>query len=80
MLDSQHFGERWARHWMDLVRYAETCGHEFDYPIPYATDYRDYLIRAFNDDVPYDQFTMEHIAGDLIESPRINEKNIMSLS
>ena len=74
MLDSQHFGERWARHWMDLVRYAETCGHEFDYPIPYATDYRDYLIRAFNDDVPYDQFTMEHIAGDLIESPRINEK------
>ena len=74
LLDSQHFGERWARHWMDLVRYAETCGHEFDYPIPYATDYRDYLIRAFNDDVPYDQFTMEHIAGDLIESPRINEK------
>ena len=73
LLASPHFGERWARHWMDLVRYAETCGHEFDYPIPYATDYRDYLIRAFNNDVPYNQFTMEHIAGDLIKSPRINK-------
>ena len=73
LLNSEHFGERWARHWMDLVRYAETCGHEFDYPIPYATDYRDYLIRAFNSDVPYNQFTKEHIAGDLIKSPRINK-------
>ena len=73
LLNSGHFGERWARHWMDLVRYAETCGHEFDYPIPYATDYRDYLIRAFNSDVPYNQFTKEHIAGDLIKSPRINK-------
>ena len=70
LLDSSHFGERWARHWMDLVRYAETCGHEFDYPIPGAHHYRDYLIRSFNADVPYDQFVREHIAGDLLDDPR----------
>jgi len=72
LLASPHFGERWARHWMDLVRYAEGFGHEFDFPINYAYEYRDYLIRAFNADVPYDQFVMEHIAGDLIEKPRLN--------
>ncbi|NND95852.1 MAG: DUF1549 domain-containing protein, partial [Pirellulaceae bacterium] len=70
LLHSPHFGEKWTRHWMDLVRYAETYGHEFDYPLPHATEYRDYLIRAFNADVPYDQFIREHIAGDLIEKPR----------
>lgn len=70
LLASPHFGERWARHWMDLTRYAETCGHEFDYPIRNAYLYRDYLIRAFNADVPYDQFVREHIAGDLLEEPR----------
>ena len=72
LLDSPHFGEKWARHWMDLVRYAETYGHEFDYPIPQPTEYRDYLIRAFNADVPYDQFVIEHIAGDMLEKPRRN--------
>lgn len=72
LLDSPHFGEKWARHWMDLVRYAETYGHEFDYPIAGATEYRDYLIRAFNNDVPYDQFVKEHIAGDLLPEPRRN--------
>ena len=58
---------------MDLVRYAETYGHEFDYPIHFAHEYRDYLIRAFNEDLPFDQFAREHIAGDLIAKPRINE-------
>ncbi|MDF1756634.1 MAG: PSD1 and planctomycete cytochrome C domain-containing protein [Verrucomicrobiales bacterium] len=72
LLASPHFGEKWARHWMDLVRYAETYGHEFDYPLDYAHEYRDYLIRAFNADVPYDQFLKEHIAGDLLERPRRN--------
>jgi len=72
LLASPHFGEKWARHWMDLVRYAETCGHEFEYPIPHAWRYRDYLIRAFNADVPYDQFVTEHIAGDLLANPRRN--------
>lgn len=70
LLASPHFGERWARHWMDLARYAETYGHEFDYPIRNAWRYRDYLIRAFNADVPYDQFVVEHLAGDLLPQPR----------
>ncbi len=70
LLDSDHFGEKWARHWMDLVRYAETHGHEFDYPIHHAWRYRDYLIRAFNADVAYDQLITEHLAGDLLENPR----------
>ena len=74
LLASEHFGEKWARHWMDLVRYAETCGHEFDYPIPNAFRYRDYLIRAFNADVPYDQLIREHIAGDLLASPRLHPR------
>ena len=69
LLASQHFGERWARHWLDLMRYAETFGHEFDFPNQEVWRYRDYLIRAFNDDVPYDRFVMEHIAGDQI-APR----------
>ena len=72
-LNSPHFGERWARHWMDLVRFAETKGHEFDYAIPGAWRYRDYLIRAFNGDVPYNQLVKEHLAGDLLPQPRINE-------
>lgn len=70
LLASPHFGERWARHWLDLMRYAETLGHEFDYPLPYAWRYRDYVIRALNADVPYNQFVREHIAGDLLENPR----------
>jgi len=72
LLASPHFGERWARHWLDLVRYAETRGHEFDYLIPNAYQYRDYVIRAFNADVPYDRFVVEHLAGDLVAEPRRN--------
>lgn len=70
LLASPHFGERWARHWLDLVRYAESRGHEFDYVIPNAFQYRDYVIRALNADVPYDRFVVEHLAGDLIPEPR----------
>jgi hypothetical protein len=73
LLDSVHYGERWARHWLDLMRYAETMGHEFDYVIPNAWKYRDYVIRAFNEDVPFDQFAMEHIAGDLLDAPRFRK-------
>jgi len=72
LLASPQFGERWARHWLDLVRYAETRGHEFDYPIPNAWRYRDYVVRALNADVPYDQFVTEHLAGDLLDRPRLN--------
>jgi hypothetical protein len=70
LLASPRFGERWARHWLDLVRYAETLGHEFDYPLAHAWRYRDYVIRALNADVPYDQLVGEHIAGDLLPNPR----------
>ncbi|MDF1659395.1 MAG: PSD1 and planctomycete cytochrome C domain-containing protein [Verrucomicrobiales bacterium] len=70
LLTSPRFGEKWARHWMDLVRYADTYGHEFDYEIAHSHEYRDYLIRAFNADVPYDQLIREHVAGDLISTPR----------
>jgi len=70
LLASPHYGERWARHWLDLVRYAETYGHEGDYEKPNAYQYRDYVIRALNADVPYNQFVKEHIAGDLIAKPR----------
>jgi len=70
LLASPHYGERWARHWLDLVRYAETHGHEFDIDIPDAWRYRDYVIRAFNNDLPYNQFVIEHLAGDLLEKPR----------
>ena len=72
LLALPQFGERWGRHWLDLVRYAESRGHEFDYPIPNAYQYRDYVIRALNADLPYDQFVKEHLAGDLLPNPRLN--------
>ncbi len=72
LLASPHFGERWARHWFDLVRYGETRGHEFDPILPNAYQYRDYIIRAFNADVPYNQLVLEHLAGDLLEKPRLH--------
>ena len=71
LLASPHFGERWARHWMDLMRYAESRGHESDYIIANAWRYRDYLIRAFNEGVPYHQFLLEALAGDLLPKPRL---------
>ena len=71
-LASPRFGERWARHWMDLFRYSESHGSEGDPDIPFAWRYRDYLIRAFNADVSYDQLIREHLAGDLLPTPRLN--------
>jgi hypothetical protein len=73
LLAAPEFGERWARHWMDLTRFAETHGSEGDPAIPHAYQYRDYLIRALNADVSWDQLIREHIAGDLLPNPRINE-------
>jgi len=70
LLASPAYGERWGRHWLDLVRYAETHGHEFDYEIPDAWRYRDYVIRAFNADLPFDRFLTEHVAGDLLPPRR----------
>ena len=66
-LASEAFGERWGRHWLDLARYAETLAHEFDYDIPSAWRYREYVIDALNRDVPPARFVAEHLAGDLLE-------------
>jgi hypothetical protein len=74
LLASPAYGERWGRHWLDLVRFGEGMGHEFDYEIPNAYQYRDYVIRAMNADVPYDRFVREHIAGDLMAEPRFDPK------
>jgi len=67
LLASPHYGERWAQHWLDLVRYAETAGFKKDDIRPDAHKYRDYVIRAFNRDLPYDQFVAEQLAGDELE-------------
>src|SRR5262245_26895285 len=64
LLESPHYGEKWGRHWLDVVRYAETNGYERDGPKPYVWKYRDYVIRSFNADKPYDQFVKEQLAGD----------------
>lgn len=66
LLASPHFGERWARHWLDVVRFAESHGFEMNQPRPNAWPYRDYLIRAFNEDKPYDRFIIEQLAGDAL--------------
>ena len=71
LLASPHYGEKWARHWLDLVRFGETMGHEFDPDQPDAWRYRDYVIRAFNSDLPYDDFVREHLAGDLLARQRL---------
>ena len=66
LLASPHYGERWGRHWMDVVRYADTAGDNADYPVPEARLYRDYIIAAFNADKPFDEFIHEQVAGDLL--------------
>jgi hypothetical protein len=73
LLASPHYGERWGRHWLDLVRFAETNGHEYDNNKLDAWQYRDYVTRAFNEDVPYNTFVREHIAGDLLPKPRLSK-------
>ncbi len=67
LLASPHHGEHWARYWLDLVRYAETNSFERDNPKPFVWRYRDYVIRAFNSDKPYDQFLREQLAGDELD-------------
>jgi mono/diheme cytochrome c family protein len=67
LLASPHYGERWARHWLDVVHYGETHGYDKDKPRPHAWPYRDYLIRAFNEDRSYSQFVEEQLAGDALE-------------
>lgn len=67
LLQSPHYGEQWGRHWLDLVRYAETNSYERDGVKPNAWKYRDYVIQSFNDDKPYDQFVREQLAGDELD-------------
>ena len=76
LLASPHYGERWARHWLDVVRFAETNSFERDGAKPHAWRYRDYVIRAFNDDKPYDQFLREQLAGD--ELPQITRDSLVA--
>ncbi|MFN0051868.1 MAG: PSD1 and planctomycete cytochrome C domain-containing protein [Planctomycetales bacterium] len=71
LLESPHFGEHWARHWMDVVHYTDTHGYEWDAPAKSAWMYRDYLVRAFNADLPFQRLILEQIAGDLID-PRVD--------
>ena len=71
-LKSPHFGERIARHWMDVVRYTDTYGYEWDNPAKGSWEYRDYLIRAFNQDIGFNQLIREQIAGDLLATPRVD--------
>lgn len=66
LLGRPEYGERWGRHWLDVVRYADTAGDNSDFPIPQMHKYRDWVIHAFNRDLPYDQFIFEQLAGDLL--------------
>lgn len=80
LLDSPRFGERWGRHWLDVARYAESTGKEFNMPYQQAWRYRDYVIDSFNDDKPYDQFIREQIAGDLLPADDVDERNEMLIA
>lgn len=74
LLASPHYGEHWGRHWLDIVRYADTAGENSDHPLPHAWRYRNWVIAAFNDDKPYDEFVREQIAGDLLGTEGPPEK------
>lgn len=73
LLQSPHFGERWGRHWLDIARYADSDGYEKDRPRDHAWTYRDWVIRAFNEDLPFDRFTIEQLAGDLLPNPTLDQ-------
>lgn len=74
LIESKHFGERWARHWLDKARYADSDGYEKDRPRPNAWLYRDWVINAINTDMPFDKFTRDQLAGDLVDSPSSAQK------
>ncbi|HAB15132.1 MAG TPA: DUF1549 and DUF1553 domain-containing protein [Verrucomicrobiota bacterium] len=74
LLASPHFGERWGRHWLDLARYADTSGYQIDRERPWAWVYRDWVIRSFNRDQPFDQFTVEQLAGDLLPNATSDQR------
>lgn len=75
LLDSPAFGERWGRHWLDVARYGDSTGSSRNVPYPHAWRYRDYVIRAFNSDKPYNQFLLEQIAGDLLPAVTAEQRD-----
>jgi hypothetical protein len=79
LLSSPHYGERWGRHWLDLARYADSDGYEKDRPRPFAWRYRDWVIAAINADMPYDQFTVEQLAGDLLPEATLAQRTASGL-
>ncbi|HEV8378507.1 MAG TPA: DUF1549 domain-containing protein, partial [Tepidisphaeraceae bacterium] len=76
LLASPQYGERWGRHWLDVARYADTEGYEMNYPRPFAWRYRDWVVKAFNDDKPFDQFIRQQVAGD--EITPYSDENIIA--
>jgi hypothetical protein len=74
LLASPRYGEQWGRHWLDVVRYADTAGENTDHPLPQAWRYRNWVINAFNTDKPYDEFLQEQLAGDLLPAKTDDEK------
>src|SRR5262249_42225171 len=74
LLSSAHYGERWGRHWLDVARYADSDGFEKDTGRPYAWRYRNWVIDALNRDLPFDQFTIEQLAGDLLPGATVEQK------
>ena len=74
LLASKHYGERWARHWLDVARYADSDGYEKDLPRPHAWRWRDWVINALNKDLPFDEFTRQQIAGDLLPGASTEQK------
>ena len=79
LLASPRYGEQWARHWLDVARYADSSGLDEDVTMPYAWRYRDYVIETFNQDIPYNQFIREQIAGDLYSSGNSQSPNVRGI-
>ncbi|MCH7727017.1 MAG: PSD1 domain-containing protein, partial [Planctomycetes bacterium] len=80
LLDSPHFGERWGRHWLDIAHYAESNGNVRNVTFPHAWRYRDWVIQAFNDDLPYDQFVTHQLAGDLVAAETAEQRNSQKIA
>ena len=79
LLASPHYGERWGRHWLDVARYGDSNGGDENHDYPHAWRYRNYIIDAFNRDVPYDQFLREQIAGDLLPEPKMEATGFLAI-
>jgi hypothetical protein len=80
LLESPQFGERWGRHWLDVVRYGESTGMERNYSYPHAWRYRDYVIASFNADKPFNQFLTEQVAGDLMPAESISQQHAQTIA